>query len=331
MLVYLITCITGCGKSNGASDTIINLNDYVSLSTSGSNGEGTSRVELNWDALTADFAKKVTINEENTEISADELSFLKGLESIDGTSLYTMFSECVNYHLDKDHELSNGDKVTLIWDCNDDRAEKYYNVVLDHTDMDFTIDGLDEAVGKDDSDESKDNTELTAESSDEYEQTKSSNTADNDSNNQEKNDASLENVIKAYQDYVDAGFYDGFLLAYIDDDDIPELFAQSEIEEHILQYNNGTVIDIGDGLSGTHFFYMPRALNFVDTGTDGETGYITYYSDLSLLSSDMESQYSLESHSDLFHAELDKITAEYEDAGQEKMYSTLEEAYNNLK
>ena len=69
----------------------------------------------------------------------------------------------------------------------------------------------------------------------------------------------------------------------------------------------------------------------MDVGSDGETGYITYYKELNLLTSDMANTYYLESHRDLYQAELDKIEAEYEDAGEEMMYGSVEEAFENLK
>ncbi len=52
-----------------------------------------------------------------------------------------------DYQSGKTSGLSNGDVVTLKWNCEDEMAEEYFNVKLDYSDVTYTVKGLEE-VGK---------------------------------------------------------------------------------------------------------------------------------------------------------------------------------------
>jgi hypothetical protein len=58
-----------------------------------------------------------------------------------------LLDSCVEYELDKSKALSNGDTVTLKWDCEDDLAKKNFNVKLEYSDIEYKVSGLEE-VGK---------------------------------------------------------------------------------------------------------------------------------------------------------------------------------------
>lgn len=52
--------------------------------------------------------------------------------------------EYINYSLDKSYDLSNGDTVTLTWDCDDETALSRYGYKLNHEDTAFSVSGLTE-------------------------------------------------------------------------------------------------------------------------------------------------------------------------------------------
>lgn len=122
MLVLATYMLTGCGT------TTVNLNDYVSIKTEGYDTIGTAEIVFDYDKFEDDFDGK--IKRDGKEVDADR--FLE--KCIEGITL----SQTTG--------LSNGDKITLEWDCDDDRAKENYNCELVYSDIEFEITDLEEVA-----------------------------------------------------------------------------------------------------------------------------------------------------------------------------------------
>ena len=142
----LLACILGivvCALS-GCGSTTINLNKYVTIEAEGYNSMGTVRCTLDYEAFEKDYDGKIKANVKGSDGGtaaeiALELTF--GEEVVD-----VLLDCCVDYQLDKRSGLSNGDVVTLKWNCEDEDAKKYFNVQLKHSDIQYTVKGLTEVA-----------------------------------------------------------------------------------------------------------------------------------------------------------------------------------------
>ena len=139
LLLICVVCVmffalTGCGKKT------VKLNDYVNFSVDGYDSMGTLSYEFDYDTFKKDYAGKIKISSNNKEMS--EIGILSGMDIEE-----LMLDMCVDKSIDKTTELSNGDVVTLKWNCEDVDAEEYFNVKLDYSDITYTVSGLKE-VGR---------------------------------------------------------------------------------------------------------------------------------------------------------------------------------------
>ena len=107
----------------------IKLNDYVSVDFTGYDGYGKAVYSFDITGFTSEYG--------------DVLAKASGDMSSPNLSLCSrMLSTTVSYSLSQDTGLSNGDSVTLTWDCDSDRAGIEYGVKLVFEDMSFTAEGL---------------------------------------------------------------------------------------------------------------------------------------------------------------------------------------------
>lgn len=121
-----IAMLSGCGT------TSINLNEYIILTFSGYDTVGTASAKVDIDALLEDYAETLKIDKENEP----EAAFV----------IYGAFHNGIDGKLDRKSGLSNGDTVKFVWDeINDQKFEEKYAVSLKYYDMEFTVNGLDQA------------------------------------------------------------------------------------------------------------------------------------------------------------------------------------------
>lgn len=128
---FMMLTLAGCGK------TTVKLDKYVTINAQGYDSMGTASYAFDYDAFKTDYAGKIKVVKDSEE--------LRGLELLTGASPEELFlSCCVKPKLDKNSELSNGDVVTLTWNCDDIGAEEYFNVKLECSDIAYTVNGLEE-------------------------------------------------------------------------------------------------------------------------------------------------------------------------------------------
>jgi rRNA maturation endonuclease Nob1 len=121
----------------------INLNKYTEVTFDGYDSVGTASVTFDRDKFEEDYdsklTKKLKKNAKKMDDS-DRLGYMvaASLESASDTFL----DSCVNTSLDKSTGLSNGDKVKMTWNCEDEDAEKYFGYKLKYKDEEVKVDGL---------------------------------------------------------------------------------------------------------------------------------------------------------------------------------------------
>ena len=125
VVVLTIALITALRKPT------IDLNKYAQVAFSGYDGYGTAEISLDYDALYEENRKKLS-NAEDSDFYADELLVF-----------------CIDASLDKTSGLSNGDTVVFGWRCDDESALETFGVKLKYSDIEFTVEGLEEAEVKD--------------------------------------------------------------------------------------------------------------------------------------------------------------------------------------
>lgn len=120
--------MSGCGK------TTVKLDDYVIITTEGYDTRGTATFEFDYDSFEIDYAGKIK-GKNNDQIK--QMGLLNG-ESVEKL----LISQCVSMELDKTSDLSNGDEITLKWDCDELMAEEYFGVEFEYSDIKYEVNDL---------------------------------------------------------------------------------------------------------------------------------------------------------------------------------------------
>lgn len=114
---------TGCGKKE------INLNDYISVVFSGYEGYGIATVEFDYESFETD-CEKIKIKNPNVAALYGNVA-----------EYYQDF--CFTYSVGEKEQLSNGDTITLTWECEESLAENNTSGILVYNDESYTVSGLD--------------------------------------------------------------------------------------------------------------------------------------------------------------------------------------------
>ena len=93
----------------------IDLNEYISVTFSGYDTVGEADVEFDTEKFKENYRGKLPRD---------------------------FSEEYISYDLNKSDDLSNGDTVTLTWDCDDERVLSRYGYKLEHEDTSFSVTGL---------------------------------------------------------------------------------------------------------------------------------------------------------------------------------------------
>lgn len=133
MIVVAMFALTGCGK------TTVNLNQYITIVCEGYDSLGTASFIFDYEAFEKDYSGKIKLNSKNN----DEMKMLSLLSGDSSEEL--LLDMCVSQSLDRTGNLSNGDTITLTWDCEDEMAGEYFNCKLNYSDITYTVSGLTEA------------------------------------------------------------------------------------------------------------------------------------------------------------------------------------------
>ena len=134
VVVLVVVCIVAVTHK-----TVINLNDYLTVSYDGYNTVGHASYSFDSAALEKDYGSKIKLTSDGKK----QLGELSGLADATDAALMVV-EESVGGELDKSDKLSNGDEVNFKWDIDED-ALKYVNCKLKYSDQKFTVSDLKDA------------------------------------------------------------------------------------------------------------------------------------------------------------------------------------------
>lgn len=117
----------------------INLNDYLTVEVSGYDTRGTVSYDFDDEALQEDYGDIIEKNMDKETLNKFGMSKYAKFIGVKG-----LLMNCVDGSFDKRSELSNGDKVTFVWDCDDETAKESYGVKLKYSDVEVKIEDLEE-------------------------------------------------------------------------------------------------------------------------------------------------------------------------------------------
>ncbi len=149
--IFLTTCLfffvlAGCGSSK-----TINLNDYVSVTYSGDNGNGHANIDFDVSQFTEDCSKIIKVNKSALSQNED-FTLMDGLSNADYAEF--VYYEYIDIDASSYTDLSNGDTVEYKWDCNDDFVKKAFGLKLKHSDFSEKVEGLGESIAPSEDEES---------------------------------------------------------------------------------------------------------------------------------------------------------------------------------
>ncbi len=118
----------------------VDLNKYLSLECEGYDGYGYVTSVFDEDAFLADYDGKLKVKARGQSLESLLIGIADPVEAF--------YYYCVWYELDygdlDENALSNGDTITLKWDCDDDSAKSMFGVKLKYSDTELTVEGLTE-------------------------------------------------------------------------------------------------------------------------------------------------------------------------------------------
>lgn len=122
------------------SKPTINMNKYVEVEFDGYEGIGTVHVTIDWEQIEKDYGNKLKVG----KLSKEEKSAL-GLFGIDQDEIaIILLKEGIDYSVDRNSGLSNGDRVSFEWDIEADKLEEYLKVKIKAVDKEYTVKNLEE-------------------------------------------------------------------------------------------------------------------------------------------------------------------------------------------
>lgn len=130
--ILILLGLTGCGKRK------VVLDKYIEFSSEGYDTKGTATVSFDYRKFEDEYGKKIKFKKKDERRKFVKDYSLKS--SISDAKL--LLSTCVKLELDKDSNLSNGDTVSVKFDCDDELAEEYFGVEFSYSDVEYTVDKL---------------------------------------------------------------------------------------------------------------------------------------------------------------------------------------------
>lgn len=119
----------------------IDLADYTEVTFSGYDSYGKATIEFDEEALLDDLAQSAKNVKKPAKASGDDYDWSDLASDLDGLTGYWELCEGLEWTLDKDFNLSNGDEVTVSFQFDNDTAKKY-GIKFVGKDKTYTVSGL---------------------------------------------------------------------------------------------------------------------------------------------------------------------------------------------
>lgn len=139
-VIIVLTILTAIISLSGCSfKRKINLNKYISINSEGYDNFGDAYYTFDYEKFEEDYAGKIKLTENNK--NTESIYSLFGYEDKE-TIEEKLMNDCVQLYFDKNHNLKNGDSITLKAIIDDAIALEYYNVELQFDDIDYNVNNL---------------------------------------------------------------------------------------------------------------------------------------------------------------------------------------------
>lgn len=140
VLATLVTVIVGIFLFVNRTRTI-NLDDYVTVEFSGYDGVGEANAVFNYEQFNTDLEEMFGEREEKKDI--EDISSKKDLEEFFNgkKDVYSEARSEIDYTLDKEEGLFNGDKVNVTFKYNNENLKKYH-LKFESDKKEFTVENL---------------------------------------------------------------------------------------------------------------------------------------------------------------------------------------------
>lgn len=115
----------------------IDMNEYLTIETSGYDGYGSAEVNIDWDTIESKYGSRVRFTKLAKEDYGALLETITPMKAIDN---------CVSVRLDQSRALSNGDVINYIWNVNEDELSKYVKCKIIYDNSFYEVSDL-EAIG----------------------------------------------------------------------------------------------------------------------------------------------------------------------------------------
>lgn len=115
----------------------ISLNDYVTVTFSGKDLAGYATAKFDKEQFMLDHINHVSFNEENLQVYRE----LYGYDSKSAISSSLRF---VSVSVKPSYDLSNGDKVEIVWIIDEEKLNNYFNCNYEYSAETFVVTGLTE-------------------------------------------------------------------------------------------------------------------------------------------------------------------------------------------
>ncbi len=135
MALIVVALITASVLSSVIKPTI-NLDKYISVYFEGYDNAGKATAEFDYAAFADDYGEKIS-SKNSRSTKRDGMyddRYLAEMEQI--------VRSCINWNLDRDHGLKNGDVVNLTWICDENAFLHKYDCKIKYTPQTYTTSGL---------------------------------------------------------------------------------------------------------------------------------------------------------------------------------------------
>jgi hypothetical protein len=139
-VVVVVAIIIGIAVNHKSK---IDLADYTEVSFSGYDTYGKATIQFDEEALLTDLEKKAKNIKKSSDVDLEDYDWSDLMSDIGGLTGYYELCEDLDWTLDKDSNLSNGDEVTVSYTFNNDVAKKY-GIKFVGKDKTFEVSGLEE-------------------------------------------------------------------------------------------------------------------------------------------------------------------------------------------
>lgn len=150
LVITMLAACTLSEEDNQLEGVTIDLDDYLIVTFSGTNGEGTAEIAFDGKRFDADYEEKLMLDWK--KFDSDYKDHLAKFELTDGTRylvgyemIIPFFEDEHPFIIENDGLLKNGDEIKIIWNFMEGvKLEEYFNCKFKYGERIIKVEGLKE-------------------------------------------------------------------------------------------------------------------------------------------------------------------------------------------